>query len=74
MDVDVTLYPPLQYKRFHRAVVPLMEAATIDTLLEHLTIKQYEVGSVYVNRETSSFNHVLRDGDYVVLLPLIGGG
>jgi len=74
MDVDVTLYPPLQNNRFNKATVTLAEPATIDTLLEHLVIKQYEVGSVYINGENSTFNHTIESGDRVVLLPLIGGG
>jgi molybdopterin converting factor small subunit len=52
----------------------LEEPATIDTLLDHLAIKQHEVGSVYVNGEYGIFSHPLADGDRVTLLPLIGGG
>ena len=74
MDVDVTLYPPLQNNRFSRATVSLTDPATIDTLLEHLVIKQYEIGSVYINGKNSTFNHTIESGDQVVLLPLIGGG
>lgn len=74
MDIDVTLYPPLQKNRFHRAAVTLGNTATVDTLLEHLAIAQYEVGSVYVNGDSTTFNHLLSDGDRIVLLPLIGGG
>jgi len=74
MDVDVTLYPPLQIKRFSKGTVSLADPATIDTLLEHLVIKQYEIGSVYINGKSSTFNHAIKSGDRVVLLPLIGGG
>jgi len=74
MDVDVTLYPPLQNNRFTRATVSLADPATIDTLLEHLVIKQYEIGSVYINGKNSTFNQTIESGDRVVLLPLIGGG
>jgi len=74
MDVDVTLYPPLQNNRFNRATVSLADPATIDTLLEHLVIKQYEIGSVYINGKNSTFNQTIESGDRVVLLPLIGGG
>ena len=74
MDVEVTLYPPLRYNRFSRAPVSLEEPATIDTLLDHLAIKQHEVGSVYVNGEYGIFSQSLEDKDRVTLLPLIGGG
>ena len=74
MDVDVTLYPPLQNNRFSKGTVSLADPATIDTLLEHLVIKQYEIGSVYINGKNSTFNHTIESGDRVVLLPLIGGG
>jgi molybdopterin converting factor small subunit len=74
MDVDVTLYPPLRYNRFSRASVSLEQPATIDTLLDHLAIKQHEVGSVYVNGVYGIFSQPLAPGDRVTLLPLIGGG
>jgi sulfur carrier protein ThiS len=74
MDVEVTLHTPLRINRFTRAVVPLPPTATIDTLLEQLSIEQYEVASVYVNGQQSTFSHALGDGDRVSLLPFIGGG
>ena len=74
MNVDVKLYPPLHKNRFDQAAVTLADTATVDTLLELLKIAQYEVGSVYVNGDSSTFNHLLSDGDRIVLLPLIGGG
>ena len=74
MEVEVTLYSPLQDNRFSKATVNLAEPASIDTLLQHLTIEQHEVGSVYVNGKTSTFSHPLVTGDRVTLLPMIGGG
>lgn len=74
MEVEVTLYSPLQDNRFSKATVTLVEPASIDTLLQHLTIEQHEVGSVYVNGTGSTFSHPLVAGDRVTLLPLIGGG
>jgi sulfur carrier protein ThiS len=74
MEVEVTLYSPLQDNRFSKAMVNLAEPASIDTLLQHLTIEQHEVGSVYVNGKGSTFNHPLVTGDRVTLLPMIGGG
>jgi len=74
MEVEVTLYSPLQENRFSQGTVSLAEPASIDTLLQHLTIEQHEVGSVYVNGNGSTFNHPLVTGDRVTLLPLIGGG
>jgi sulfur carrier protein ThiS len=74
MEVEVTLYSPLQDNRFSKATVNLVESASIDTLLQHLTIEQHEVGSVYVNGKGSTFSHPLVTGDRVTLLPLIGGG
>lgn len=74
MEVEVTLYSPLQDNRFSKATVNLVEPASIDTLLQHLTIEQHQVGSVYVNGKGSTFGHPLVTGDRVALLPLIGGG
>jgi sulfur carrier protein ThiS len=74
MEIEVTLYSPLQDNRFSKATVNLVEPASIDTLLQHLTIEQHEVGSVYVNGKGSTFSHSLVTGDRVTLLPMIGGG
>lgn len=74
MDIEVTLYNPLQYNGLRKATVTLATGSTIDTLLEHLDIEQHEVGSVYVNSKSSTFMHSLVTGDQVTLLPLIGGG
>jgi sulfur carrier protein ThiS len=74
MEVEVILYSPLQDNRFSKATVNLVEPASVDTLLQHLTIEQHEVGSVYVNGNGSTFSHPLVTGDRVTLLPLIGGG
>lgn len=74
MEVEVTLYSPLQDNRFSKATVNLVEPASIDTLLQYLTIEQHQVGSVYVNGKGSTFIHPLVTGDRVTLLPLIGGG
>jgi sulfur carrier protein ThiS len=74
MEIEVTLYSPLQDNRFSKATVNLVEPASIDTLLQHLTIEQHEVESVYVNGKGSTFSHPLVTGDRVTLLPMIGGG
>ena len=74
MEIEVTLYSPLQDNRFSKATVNLVEPALIDTLLQHLTIEQHEVGSVYVNGKGSTFSHPLVTGDRVTLLLMIGGG
>lgn len=74
MEIKVTLYSPLNNNRFSKAKINVMESSTVDTLLQHLDIKQHEVGSVYVNGKSSTFTHSLMPGDKVTLLPLIGGG
>jgi molybdopterin converting factor small subunit len=74
MEIAVTLHTPLQFNGLSKATIGLETPATIDTLLNLLSIEQYEVGSVYVNGTSTTFNHSLFDGDRVSLLPLIGGG
>ena len=74
MEVTVKLYTPLQFNGLSKATISLEAPATIDTLLKLLLIEQHEVGSVYVNGKSTTFNHPLFDGDRVSLLPLIGGG
>ena len=74
MNVDVTLYSPLKKNRFSRSVVSVSETATVSSLLTQLSIKQYEVGSVYINKQSSTFETKLEPDDIIEILPLIGGG
>lgn len=74
ITVEVTLYPPLRRHRSRRESVSLSASADIDALLELLSIKQYEVGAIYINREAATFTTRMCEGDDIQLLPLIGGG
>ena len=74
MDIEVKLYSPLNQERFSKGTVSLKTPGTVDSLLQLLAIKQHEVGGVFVNSQSTTFNHSLNSGDKVTLLPLIGGG
>lgn len=74
MEVEVSLYPPLRENRFSKATVTLVTPATVETLLEHLGLKETEVESVYINGRAAGFKQTLLNGDRVSFLPLIGGG
>jgi hypothetical protein len=43
-------------------------------LLQHLDIKKTDVESVYIDGREGTFKQVLKGGERVVFLPLIGGG
>ena len=74
MNVEVTLYNPLKKNRFSTSIVSVSEAATVNNLLKQLSIKQYEVGSIYINKQSGTFDTRLKPEDKIELLPLIGGG
>jgi hypothetical protein len=74
IKVTVTLYPPLRENRFSKAAVDIVAPATIGSLLQHLDIKKTDVESVYIDGREGTFKQVLKGGERVVFLPLIGGG
>ena len=74
IDVEVKLYPPLRKNSFTKGTITLVSPATVDTLLQYLTVKKHEVGSVYVNGKDTTFNQPLVSGSRISILPLIGGG
>jgi len=74
MEINVTLYNYLKNDRFSNAIVTLPDSAKVDNLLDHLQIKQHEIGSIFINRQSCTFETVLNPDDKVELLPLIGGG
>lgn len=74
MDVEVTLFPPLRENRFDKSAITLQEPATVQSLLDTLTIQRQEVESIYVNGREATYHQQLRAGDHVTFLPVIGGG
>ncbi len=74
ITITVTLYPPLRENRFSKTSVDIDPPATVRSLLQHLEIKATDIESVYVDGREGTFTQMLKDGDRVVFLPLIGGG
>ncbi len=74
IEVTVTLYPPLRNNRFSKAAVSIETPATVQSLLNHLDIKDKDVESIYINGREGTFSHPLADGDKISFFPLIGGG
>ncbi len=74
MDIEVTLYPPLRENRFSKAIVTLTGPATVDSLLQYLSIKQHEVEGLYVNGRVGTFTQPIVSGDRITLLSMMGGG
>lgn len=47
---------------------------TVRELLRDLGVDLREVGIVLINQENGTLESVIRDGDYVYVLPLVCGG
>ena len=81
MQVSVKLFSFLgQIAGKDRLTVDLNEGATVSDLLNSLSIqlgnKLLQNGQVVVliNQKQASFESILNEHDYVLLLPVLGGG
>jgi molybdopterin synthase sulfur carrier subunit len=74
MKVKVKLFSYFKTDRFHDDWMDLPENSSIKDLLKLLIISADDVGIAVVNKKDAAFNHVLKDGDVLTLIPVIGGG
>jgi molybdopterin converting factor small subunit len=54
--------------------VELPEGATVDHLLRRLGIPDDMTQVIIVNNENADFDHPLKEGDRVILIPPLAGG
>lgn len=81
MQVTVKLFSFLgQMAGTDRLTVDLIDGASVSDLLNSLNIQfenkllQIEQIVVLINQKQASFQSVLNENDYVLLLPVLGGG
>lgn len=74
MRVTVKLFASFRKKWFNETVRECPPEATVYDVATEIGILAQEVGIVLVDGRHASLDHVLRDGDVVFLMPLIGGG
>lgn len=63
--------PPLESSDFEFL---LNDGASVEELIEALGIPERLLGSVTVNKRRVNRDYILRDGDFVAILPAISGG
>jgi sulfur carrier protein ThiS len=73
MEIRVKLSGDL-CKHFEEERFQMEAPVTIGDLLDHLSIKEGEVGVIALNGKLSAKSRELQDGDRVELFPPIGGG
>lgn len=74
MKVEIRLFATFREGRFKKEVWELPEGTKVIDVLERLGIKPEEVAILLVNGLNVSFDHTLKDGDYISLFPPVGGG
>jgi molybdopterin converting factor small subunit len=81
MQVTVKLFSFLgQMAGTDRITVDLIDGASVSDLLSALNIQfdnkllQIEQIVVLINQKQASFQSILNENDYVLLLPVLGGG
>jgi sulfur carrier protein ThiS len=74
MDVDVELFSVFRRDRFRKGRVRLAAGASVADLLALLSVSPDDVGVLMVNGRDGTFGQVLKEGDFVTLIPPMGGG
>ncbi len=73
-NIQVQLFSGLQIDRFEKETIKLKKGSTVHELLRKLNINMEEVGALVVNRRSETFTYVLKEGDFVTIIPPIYGG
>jgi len=78
MKVDVALFSHFQKGRFLKKGILLPDDSNVNDLLDYLKINNDEVGIIIVNNKgitkDATFDYIIKTGDVLTLIPVIGGG
>jgi sulfur-carrier protein len=74
MKIEVKLVGVFRIDRFAQKVLEYPAGATVQDVVQHLGLPEHLLGIVIVNDRHATVEHLLQDGDSLMLLPLLGGG
>lgn len=74
MKITIKLYGVLRINRFKEAEFEYPDGTTIQNIVESLSFTEKLIGAFVVNDVHAGINRVLRDGDILMILPLLDGG
>lgn len=74
MKIQVSLYGVFRIDRFKEEVREYPDFFRVKDVIRELGFPDQLLGAVVVNDSHTSVEHVLQDGDRLMLLPLLDGG
>ena len=74
MNIQVQLFSTLRSERFNTSVVQLQEGAEVSDLLDALNLSPVDISVLTVNKRDASLTQALEEGDFVTIIPPLGGG
>lgn len=74
MKIKIKLYGVLKIDRFGEAEFEYPYGTTVEDIVKEFSLPRKLIGAVVVNDVHSVSDHVLEDGDVLIILPLLDGG
>lgn len=74
MEIRIRLYGVFRIDRFKEEVRDYPLGTTVREVVEELRIPDRLLGIVLINGVHAGVDELLKDGDVLTLLPLLGGG
>ena len=74
MEVKIKLFGAFRIERFKEEVLEFPPATKVQEVVDMLQIPEHLLGIVLINGVHASVADVLKCGDALSLLPLLGGG
>lgn len=74
MKISIKLYGALRQNHFKEKVLEVPEGLTVAQITDMFTLSDKLIGAVVINGSHVVMEDVLRDGDELIILPLMDGG
>ena len=74
MKITIKLYGVLRINRFKEEILEYPEGTRVRDVIAELALPEKLYGAVVINDTHASVEQVLKDGDVLMILPLLDGG
>lgn len=74
MQIRVRLIGAFRLDRFKEKVFEYPDGTRVEEVFDPLQIPRRALGTVLINGSHAGLDDILRDGDTLALLPILGGG
>ena len=74
MQITVSLHGVFRIDRFKLETLTYPDSSTVQKVIDDLQIPVKLLGTVMINKTHAKSTDILRDGDMLMILPLLEGG